>query len=57
MKPGTFGDLPTDKSGPEYNAWGVWGEHDELGRLNLITPESVKRGKDEIKEGLVINLK
>ncbi|EIW72047.1 hypothetical protein M231_07642 [Tremella mesenterica] len=52
----SFDDLPLKRPGPPYNAWGLFGDDDELGRLNLITPESVKRGRDEIKEGIVINL-
>ncbi|WVQ77243.1 hypothetical protein IAR50_006926 [Cryptococcus sp. DSM 104548] len=52
----SFDSLPIDKSGPPYNAWGLYGPNDELGRLNLITPESVKRGKDTVTEGIAINL-
>ncbi|TYJ53764.1 hypothetical protein B9479_005604 [Cryptococcus floricola] len=52
-----FDSLPIDKLGPPYNAWGLYGPDDELGRLNLITPESVKRGKNTITEGIAINLK
>lgn len=53
----SFDDLPLQRPGPPLNAWGQFGSDDELGRLNLITPESVKRGLAEIKHGLVINLK
>lgn len=52
-----FNSLPIDKSGPPYNAWGLYGSEDELGRLHLITPEAVKRGRDTITEGISINLK
>ena len=51
-----FSRLPIDKQGPPLNAWGLYGASDERGRLNLITPEAVKRGKDEIKDGLVVHL-
>ncbi|KAI1048839.1 hypothetical protein LB505_012855 [Fusarium chuoi] len=36
----TFDDLPFDKNGPPGNAWGLWGPDDQLGRLNLLTPET-----------------
>jgi hypothetical protein len=52
-----FSALPYDSEGPPYNAWGLYGPDDELGRLNLITPQAVKRGRDEIKEGIAISLK
>src|SRR3954468_22660789 len=32
--------------------WGSFGEEDELGRLNLITPTVVRRAAEEIREGL-----
>ena len=37
---------------PEGSTWGDWGEDDQLGRLNLITPAAVKRGAAEVREGL-----
>ena len=52
-----FDDLPLRRPGPPYNAWGQFGPDDELGRLNLITPEVVRAARDEIEQGLVINLK
>lgn len=53
----SFDELPIDKSGPELNAWGLYGKDDELGRLNLITPAVVKRGTETVTLGRVINLK
>lgn len=52
-----FSALPLKKDGPPYNAWGLYGEDDELGRLNLITPEVVQKGIDSVKHGVVVNLK
>lgn len=52
-----FDDLPLQRPGPPLNAWGLYGKDDELGRLNLITPEVVKRGLEEVKHGIAINLK
>ncbi|GMK53558.1 hypothetical protein CspeluHIS016_0101440 [Cutaneotrichosporon spelunceum] len=40
---------------PKFNAWHAY-PNEELGRLNLITPESIKRGRDAIKHGIAVNL-
>ena len=44
----SFGDLP---SFHQYTgcAWGVWGEDDELGTVNLLTKEVVAVAAKEIK--------
>ena len=39
------------KHRPEGSTWGDWGEDDQLGRLNLITPKKVLEGIDEVKAG------
>lgn len=44
------------KRRPEGSTWGDWGADDELGRLNLITPEKVREGIAEVKEGLAFGL-
>jgi kynurenine formamidase len=36
---------------PQGSTWGDWGPDDELGRLNLLTPEKVLQGIAEVKEG------
>ncbi|KAG9501984.1 hypothetical protein J7337_007692 [Fusarium musae] len=56
MKLPTFDDLPLDKNGPPGNAWGLWGPDDQLGRLNLLTPETVRAAASEIREGIRISL-
>lgn len=53
----SFQDLPAKRDGPPLNAWGVHGDDDELGRLNLITPEVVRAARAEIQSGIVVNLK
>ena len=40
------------KKRPEGSTWGDFGPDDQLGRLNLLTPEKVKQGVAEVKEGL-----
>lgn len=42
---------PRWKHRPEGSTWGDFGPDDQLGRLNLITPEKVKQGIAEVKEG------
>lgn len=44
------------KNRPEGSEWGDHGADDELGRVNLITPEKVKQGIAEVKEGLTFCL-
>jgi kynurenine formamidase len=44
------------KNRPEGSTWGDWGPDDQLGRMNLVTPERVKRAVGEVKEGRVFCL-
>jgi len=44
------------KMRPEGSTWGDWGPDDQLGRLNLLTPEKVKQGIAEVREGLTFCL-
>lgn len=47
-----FEDLPLRKDGPQGNAWGLFGADDELGTLNLLTPENTARAaREEIRDG------
>ena len=36
---------------PQNSTWGDWDENDQLGRLNLMTPDKVLQGVREVKEG------
>ncbi|HKO07689.1 MAG TPA: cyclase family protein [Alphaproteobacteria bacterium] len=47
---------PRWKRRPEGATWGDYGPDDELGRLNLLTPEKVKQGVAEVREGLTFCL-
>ena len=40
------------KRRPEGSTWGDFGPDDQRGRLNLITPEKVRQGVAEVKEGI-----
>ncbi len=39
------------KNRPDGSNWGEYGDEDQLGRLNLLTPERVRRAAAEIREG------
>ncbi|MEQ4205158.1 cyclase family protein [Actinopolymorpha sp. B9G3] len=41
---------------PDGSTWGDWGEDDQLGRLNLLTPAKVREGIAEVREGLTFCL-
>ncbi len=40
------------KQRPEGSTWGDWGDDDELGRVNLITPDKVLQGVREVEAGI-----
>ena len=42
---------PRWKIKPAGSTWGDFGPDDQLGRLNLVTPEKVKQGIAEVREG------
>lgn len=44
------------KNRPDGSNWGVFGPDDQLGRLNLIGPEQVLKGAQEIRAGLSFSL-
>ena len=41
---------------PEGSTWGDWGDDDELGRINLLTPEKVLQGVAEVQAGRSFSL-
>jgi kynurenine formamidase len=41
---------------PEGSTWGDFGEDDELGRINLLTPEKVLQGVREVEHGITFSL-
>ncbi len=47
---------PRWKKRPNGSTWGEFGEDDQLGRLNLLTPEKVRQGVAEVREGLTFCL-
>ncbi|KZV83610.1 hypothetical protein EXIGLDRAFT_683644 [Exidia glandulosa HHB12029] len=52
----TFDELPEFKGKPGC-AWEVWGKDDQLGTINLLTPDVVKRAMtEEIQTGKTVSL-
>ncbi|GIF25532.1 kynurenine formamidase [Actinoplanes tereljensis] len=41
---------------PPGSTWGDWGDDDELGRINLLTPEKVLQGVREVTDGVTFSL-
>lgn len=52
-----FDELPLRKGDPKGSAWGLWGDRDERGTLNLITEDVVRAASAEAIHGKVVNLK
>ena len=40
------------KQRPEGSTWGDFGPEDQLGRVNLLTPENTLKAIKEVKDGL-----
>jgi hypothetical protein len=41
---------------PEHSNWGDFGDDDQIGRLNLITPERRRKAAAEVREGIAFCL-
>ncbi|CAN5336332.1 cyclase family protein [soil metagenome] len=55
-KPTTSAAGPRWKHRPDKSNWGDFGPDDQLGRINLITPQKVLEGIAEVKEGVTFCL-
>lgn len=51
----TFDDLPLRPDGPHGNAWGRFGDSDELGTLNLLNSETTRAAVQEVKHGIRVS--
>lgn len=51
-----FDELPVRAGAPPGSSWGLWGEGDANGCLNLLTPERVRAGLAAAVDGQVFNL-
>ena len=54
--PEPIGKATLDQWMEEISNWGRWGKDDQLGTLNLITPEVRKQAAGLIKEGISVSL-
>ena len=50
-----FDALPLRKDGPHGNAWGLYGLDDQLGALNLLTPQVRAAAAAEIVDGTSVS--
>jgi kynurenine formamidase len=48
--------LPVRAGAPAGSAWGVFGERDEVGTINLLTPQRVRQATAEVRTGRVFAL-
>jgi hypothetical protein len=51
-----FDELPINSDYPPQSAWGVFGDEDQIGTLNLLTPERVADAARLVQQGRVFAL-
>jgi kynurenine formamidase len=51
-----YDELPVSSTAPARSSWGLWGDTDRLGSLNLLTPERVLRAASSVTFGEVVSL-
>ena len=51
-----YEELPIDPGHPPGSSWGVWGDDDELGTLNLLTDAQTRRAAGTVRRGAVFPL-
>jgi kynurenine formamidase len=51
-----YSQLPVFEKTGERHAWGVFGDGDQLGTVNLLTPQRVLAASKLVRKGTVINL-
>ena len=49
----SYAELPVSPNAPSGSSWGVWGERDHFGCLNLLTPARAVRGAGCVRTGRV----
>ncbi len=47
----SYDQLPVREGAPAGSAWGVFGDQDEVGTINLLTPARVRAAKESIRSG------
>jgi kynurenine formamidase len=51
-----FSDLPVKPGAPEGSSWGVFGDDDQVGCFNFLTPEGIVAAARLVREGKVFRL-
>jgi len=51
-----YDELPTRPGAPAGAAWGIFGDNDQVGTINLMTPERVKQATGFVRSGRVFAL-
>ncbi len=51
-----FAELPVKKGAPADSSWGVFGDDDELGCLNFLSPEAIVEAAGLVRHGKVFRL-
>jgi len=52
----SYTELPIREGAPAGAAWGVFGDDDQLGTINLLTPERVRQATNFVRSGRVFAL-
>ncbi len=52
----SYADLPVTSGAPRGSSWGVWGDDDKFGCLNLLTPAEALAGSKCVRSGTVFPL-
>ena len=52
----TYRQLFEREGYPQGSSWGLWGDDDQIGALNLVTPEKVQAAARLVKRGAVFPL-
>ena len=52
----SYDDLPITPGAPAGSSWGLWGEDDRFGCLNLLTPERAAAAAQLVRKGAVFAL-
>ncbi|CAO3678694.1 hypothetical protein G6F70_006901 [Rhizopus microsporus] len=52
----SYDELPIDSKYPDHTAWGLWGDDDNLGTLNLLTEERIANAAKHIRRGAIFPL-
>lgn len=52
----TYRELPIKQGAPPGSSWGLWGDDDQLGTLNLLTDERTRKAAALVRRGTVFPL-